>query len=203
MELLPDRWATERCVVVSLDAGDAAARRALQALYDKSRYMTAWDGRAVEPDYVDRIANGRGEIPPGGSHDRLLLQGITRKDDPARRPLGLLELYHGYPHERSLYIGFLFIDPDVQGNGFGREIASRCHALASGLGYEEVRVAVALKNWPALRFWIQNGYRHATKVTGDRTFGDDRFAVIELSTSGVEYEDGKLPMEGVNDVPKH
>ncbi|HZG87727.1 GNAT family N-acetyltransferase [Paenibacillus sp.] len=200
VKLLPARWETERCEVASFDADDAAARQALQALYEKSSYMAAWDGRVVEPDYIDRIAEGRGEVPPGGSQDRLLLQRIARKDDPERRPIGLLELYHGYPHERSLYIGFLFIDPVEQGNGCGREIASRCRELALGLGYEEARVAVALKNWPALRFWIRNGYRHATKTAGDRLFGEDAYAVLELSTSGVETADGTSSMEGESDV---
>ena len=181
MDRMPDRWSTHRCVVASIAAADVAPA---QALYEKSVHMTEWDGRTIEPDYVLRFLNGQADLPPGGTPDRLVLQTVRRAEAASSAPIGILELYHGYPTERSLYIGFFFLDPVVRGQGFGREIVERCRSIAASIGYDDLRVGVALKNWAALRFWLHSGFRRAVKVSGDREHGEGAFAMIELSTNG-------------------
>jgi len=145
--------------------------------------MSGWDGRTIEPDYVLRFLNGQADLPPGGTPDRLLLQTVRRIGDVPSLPIGILELYHGYPTERSLYIGFFFLDPDARAQGFGREIVERCKSLAASYGYDDLRVGVALKNWAALRFWLRSGFRRAVKISGDREHAEGAFAMIELSTN--------------------
>ena len=39
---------------------------------------------------------------------------------------------------------------------------------------------MGLRNWPALGFWIRLGYDRITGLSGDRQFGEGKYAVIEL-----------------------
>ncbi|MFS0871964.1 GNAT family N-acetyltransferase [Paenibacillus xylanilyticus] len=67
-----------------------------------------------------------------------------------------------------------------QGQGYGQEmIHSLTHNL-SELGYKEIRINVALKNWPALRFWIKSGFDQISGIYGDLEHSDTTFANTEL-----------------------
>ncbi|WP_405130652.1 hypothetical protein MHB43_24800 [Paenibacillus sp. FSL H8-0317] len=50
----------------------------------------------------------------------------------------------------------------------------------SELGYKEIRINVALKNWPALRFWIKSGFNQVSGIYGDLEHSDETFANTEL-----------------------
>ncbi|MEK4662980.1 GNAT family N-acetyltransferase [Priestia sp. FSL H7-0729] len=63
----------------------------------------------------------------------------------------------GYPSEDSLYLEFLYIQSEIQKQGYGQELIQALTLHCSELGYKEIRINVALINWPALRFWIKSG----------------------------------------------
>ncbi len=46
--------------------------------------------------------------------------------------------------------------------------------------FSAIRAHVALKNWPALRFWTKRGYNKAIKYHEDPIYGEDKFASFVL-----------------------
>ena len=44
------------------------------------------------------------------------------------------------------------------------------------LGFNEIRLVVDLKNWPAIRFWVQNGFDKVIEMVGDKTISENTFA---------------------------
>ncbi len=123
----------------------------------------------------------RTDLPPGGrrgDEQRLLLLG------PGGGVLGVLGCHWGYPGATCLYIGSLFLRLCHQRRGVGRDVVETLEAAAAADGFDEFRVAVGLKNWPALRFWLAMGYSQLTKVVGDDAHGPHAFAVVELAKRG-------------------
>mgnify|MGYP006267687721 FL=1 len=52
--------------------------------------------------------------------------------------------------------------------------------LAITAEYQEARVVVGLKNWQALRFWLNLGFNQITKIVGDEVYSDTTYADVEL-----------------------
>ena len=117
-------------------------------------------------------------LPPGGVQQNVLNTIVTCRE--TGETLGVLELYRGYPTEDALYIGGLFLRPSWQGKGVGAEMVEHLKGVALRAGYRMIYAAVGMKNWPALRFWLAVGFSRVTKISGDGTFGESRFAIMEL-----------------------
>ncbi|WP_274362313.1 GNAT family N-acetyltransferase [Paenibacillus thermotolerans] len=172
---LPEGWRSERCKIDEMTASDIPVA---QQLYLASRYIEKWDGLETDPLFAERHYNGE-DLPPGGVKERLQNQIVRTLEDDT--PIGMLSVYHGYPDDSVMYIGFFCIDPSAQSKGFGREVISVANVLAERLGYGETRVAVALKNWPALRFWSGCGFNRVVRIVGDALHAEDAFSTIVFS----------------------
>ena len=42
--------------------------------------------------------------------------------------------------------------------------------------YSGIRLGVAPKNWPALRFWTATGFNRVVEIRGDKVYSDKSFA---------------------------
>ncbi len=51
---------------------------------------------------------------------------------------------------------------------------------STNLGYTHTRVNIAVKNWPAIRFWTKAGFNEISGIFGDRIHSENTFANIEL-----------------------
>ena len=120
-------------------------------------------------------------LPPNGSKKNLMNLLIIEKKN--NLTAGFLSFYIGYPNKYILYIGDFFLRPDFQNSGAGSEIVSRLEANLKNSSIKGIRLGVGLKNWKALRFWIKTGFNKIIKMSGDKDFMSDNFAVIELEKS--------------------
>jgi len=118
------------------------------------------------------------ELPPQGMAENL--RNFVLFDRESDQPMGVLSLYLGYPDPNMYYIGSLYLRPDWQRDGYGRELMQELEQQLQREGYAAGRVAVGLKNWPALRFWTKQGYDTVTMIGGNRMYAADYYAVIEL-----------------------
>jgi diamine N-acetyltransferase len=62
-----------------------------------------------------------------------------------------------------------------------QEIVNELLSILKGIKYNEVRANVALKNWPALRFWTKLGLNTINGNYGEKEHGTEKFADIVLS----------------------
>ncbi|MGN7454050.1 GNAT family N-acetyltransferase [Paenibacillus pasadenensis] len=178
-KLIPACWSTERLTVREVSPEDETAA---SRLFVEAGPLPEWTGRSAEEGYVGRVLKGNPDVPPGGSADRVRLQlAWLREEDGAARPAAILELYHGYPGEEDLYIGYFGVDASLRGTGIGRELVEGIAAQAEALGFRRIRAAVDLKNWTGLRFWVTLGFAEAVKVVGDAVLSASTFGQIELA----------------------
>jgi GNAT superfamily N-acetyltransferase len=156
----------------------AADAPAVVGIYEGNRDLLALLDREHDPKVLTRRfvqgLNLPQGFPPAGLRNYLLC------DVQNGRPVGLLSLYIGYPARDVAYIGELFLHPDHQGAGLGREIFQRLEQMLRLGPSASVRVGVGLKNWNALRFWIKLGFSNITGMSGDRNFSPQGHAFLEL-----------------------
>ncbi|MGN7413943.1 GNAT family N-acetyltransferase [Paenibacillus sp. SAF-068] len=177
MKQLPVEWNSDRLIISDVKEYGIPE---LESIYETSRYLHQWDGREHVQDYVRKCFE-KGHLPPEGRQENYRIQSIRTAEDD--RNIGLLSVYHGYPSEDSLYLEFLYIQSEIQKQGYGQELIQALTLHCSELGYKEIRINVALKNWPALRFWIKSGFNQISGIFGDLEFSNDTFANTELIKS--------------------
>ncbi len=149
----------------------------LQALNEASDYIEKWVGWKTPKDYIEKALK-EGNLPPGGKRENFAMKTICLRDSIEK--IGVIELYHGYPLEDLLCIGWLFIHPSKQGLGYAKEAAAYLIAEARAAGYRGIRLGVHLKNWPALRFWQKIGFDKIIKFIGDETHSAESNATVIL-----------------------
>ncbi len=176
--LVPARWTTARLSVADSVLAEAAE---LQQVHDVCAYIEAWTGALADSQHAQPMlwALQEGDLPPGGSKEFFRLQSIRLK--ATRHLIGFAEVYHGYPTADVFWVGFLGIHPDQQHQGYGMEFVQGLIEVVAGLrAYSAVRLGVALKNWPALRFWTSVGFNHIVEMRGDKVYSEQSFAFLYL-----------------------
>lgn len=119
-------------------------------------------------------------MPPGGKKENYKMQSIKLKHLD-KNLIGIICIYHGYPKDDNIYITSMCIKNDYKKNGFGQEIIEQLIKQLQLLGYKEIKINVSLKNWPALRFWINQGFNSINGIHGDKIYSEKTFASLELT----------------------
>jgi ribosomal protein S18 acetylase RimI-like enzyme len=175
---LSSQWQTERLFVRDSVLDELAE---LEAIADACIYVNEWTGwRAGEhPDESLRSALTDGILPPGGSQEFYRMQTIRLRD--TGRAIGFLASYHGWPTTDTFFVTELMIHPQFQGQGYGRELVrALCNRVVTLGSYTCMRLLVALKNWPALRFWMRAGFDRLVDYRGDKRYSPETFAYLML-----------------------
>ncbi|WP_136442228.1 GNAT family N-acetyltransferase [Pacificoceanicola onchidii] len=73
-------------------------------------------------------------------------------------PVGLVEILRGYPDPMDWYIGFLGIDRERRGEGFGKRALDRIVEKARGARMERLLLCVLEENLRAQAFWHREGF---------------------------------------------
>ena len=171
--LLPARWETARLTVEDSRQEEIPE---LQTALDSCDYIKPWTGD--EEGSMQNVLDG-GDLPPNGSKEFFRLQSVRAK--ATGQLVGFLDLYHGYPTAEVFWVGLLVIQPQFQKSGYGREvICGLKETLAEVGGYRVIRLGVALKNWPALRFWTRLGFDRIIAIKGDEVHSENTFAFVTL-----------------------
>ena len=113
-------------------------------------------------------------------HENFQMQTIFEQESGAM--IGYYHVYHGVPqHPMWGFISMFVLHPDQQKHGYGREVMEGVFDQARTLGDRDALGArVYLKNWPALRFWVGQGFDHIEKMDGDKTHSDATQASLVL-----------------------
>lgn len=171
---IPSTWETKRLTIKDLIEDEIIP---VQQLYEQGSEIHNWDGRSLDKEFVHRCFTV-GNLPPNGTKERFKIQVIRLKSTGIR--LGLLISYHGYPLPEIFYINYLYINNEYHKLGYGQEVVNELLRLLQHAKYNEVRANVAIKNWPALRFWTKLGLNTINGIFGDEEHGVNQYADIEL-----------------------
>ncbi|WP_175987390.1 N-acetyltransferase [Bacillus sp. Marseille-Q1617] len=174
IKMIPTHWKTSRLTIKDMTKDEILR---VQELYEQGSYTHQWDGGNLDHEYASRCFTD-GDLPPNGTKAQFNIQVIRLKDNG--HLAGLLTTYHGYPSPESFYINYLYIDKEYHRQGLGQEVVRELIRIVKQAEYHEVRANVAVKNWPALRFWTGQGLDTIQGIYGDKEYGVDQYADIEL-----------------------
>ena len=177
ISIIPDQWETQR-LVVSDSVGTEIP--VIQDVCDACSYINEWTGWNPDdhPGLTMETVLRDGELPPNGSKEFFKLQTIRLKN--TKEVIGFFEFYHGFPDENTFFVLYLTIHPKYQRKGYGQEAVRSLCPLVRGLGYTSIRLVVALKNWPAIRFWVKSGFNYIVDIRGDPIYSTTTFADLIL-----------------------
>ena len=176
MNVFKDKWETDRCFVQEVEERDL---HIMESIFADNADAVSSQGVDCQPERLASVLLRHEGLPPGG--DSSQEQTFLIADKVLSRAIGLLSFYCGFPTSKTIYIGSLFFLRDSQGQGFGREVIDELERFAFEKGYQAAHVAVGLKNWPALRFWIALGFDRAVRIAGDKSHAEDAYADIQLA----------------------
>lgn len=174
---IPSKWGTQNLLLEDATQVEVAE---LQAVYDNCSYIGDWTGADGGGENYMQEEFDKRHLPPEGVSELHRLQSIKLKADG--EIIGYAVLYHGFPDEKTLWIAILAIHTDHQGKQFGKEFTEGLIAETKKLqGYNRLGLTVGIKNWPALRFWINNGFTNVLKLNGDKVHSEKTFADLWLT----------------------
>jgi len=143
------------------------------------KYIAKWmSKKANELDYSFEEGFSAGwDLPPEIPNESYQVLSIENKSGI----IGYIALTKSYPQDDSVWISILAIDPAYHRLGLGKQVVrGLIKQIQTATSFNKVSLAVDLKNWIALRFWINLGFRNITKVTGDHSFSINNYAKIQL-----------------------
>ena len=117
----------------------------------------------TDPDYFaiegpqptpDSVREDMINLPPRCGIEQKYYLALWR--DSA--PMAVLDLVEGYPRERTLFVGLLFLTPELRRQGRGREIMEAVLEAGKGAGLDSVRLACLMDNEAGHAFWRALGF---------------------------------------------
>ncbi len=172
--LLPKTGETQRLLIK--DAVMEECEK-LQLVNEASDYIEKWVGWKTPSNYMFTTLT-EGNLPPGGKKECFQVKSIYHKQ--TEEIIGVMEIYNGYPSKEVLAIGWIFILPSYQKDGYAKEALNLIFEEAKKVNYKKVGLGVHLKNWPAIRFWHKLGFNTIVKIIGDEVHSESTFASIIL-----------------------
>lgn len=173
---LPASW---RLATADIEIASEDDLSGVACVYSENADLLSLIGPETDPHTKAEAMIRHTELPPGGRPEQE--QTYVVRASGSDTVDGVLQVYRGYPEPGVLYLGELYLRPVAKGRGLGATIVEALEHRAREAGASEIRLGVGLRNWGALRFWVRMGYDRITKVSGDRAFAENAFAVIELA----------------------
>jgi ribosomal protein S18 acetylase RimI-like enzyme len=177
MGILPSAWETERLIVTDSRLEEVAR---LRDVFNACAYVGQWDptfyvvGTEEITELVAMSLAAEGKTMP---HFRM--QSVHLK--AAEGLIGYFHLTQGEPEADLIWLSMFVIHPDYQARQYGAEvIAGLKHRLSRLNGYRAVRLEIYLKNWPALRFWLGQGFSKIVGYEGDKIHAAETQASLVL-----------------------
>lgn len=150
-------------------------------IYQENQDLFSNLGLTPEYEAMARELVFKKALPPQGNGEQLF--NYLLKLNNTGDCIGLLSYYVGYPTEKIVYIGDLYLRPHWQRLGIGKECLEQLEKQCLRQGIQEFKVAVHLGNWQGLNFWVKQGFKQITKLSGTINWEKQELgtAKIELS----------------------
>lgn len=149
----------------------------IKAIYESCGYIGQWTGMLHDEDGL-RALLGNTDLPPGGSTEFSYLAMVRAEDGKA---VGFAQYYTAWPEPGCMWIGLFLLDPGCQKLGYGGEFVKAFLDECRSQGYRRAGLGVALRNQPALKFWVKRGFNRILKVTADGEAGEGSLGLLGLA----------------------
>lgn len=174
---LPTQWQTERLTIGDCTLADVPE---LQAVFNANaalhEFDPTFDFYPME-EFAGLVQKSLviGQTP----QERFKLQTIRfLQSSPIA---GYFHGTHSHPKPEVFFVSMFVVDPRHQKQQIGAEVVNGLAEQLRCLGYGAVWLDVYLKNWVALRFWIQQQFTTIIDYAGDRVHSATAQADIVLA----------------------
>ena len=124
--------------------------------YSNEEYYLLTDGSpATRETCEDTIDN----FPPY----QVYSVGVSRQEES----VAFLSILDGYPDVETLYIGLLLVDEKYKRKSVGTLITKAILAIASELGFKNLKLSVQDNNLSGLNFWRKMGFYEKDRCACD------------------------------------
>jgi diamine N-acetyltransferase len=177
MSKIADTWQTSR---LSVNTSLLEEAPDLLEVFNSCAYVEPWDP-TFKPVLLEEIAGlistslGIGEK----IDERFLIQTIRHKE--TGEVIGYFHIYHSVPHPNTVFMSMFVVRPELQKHHFGQEaFEGLVEQVREAGGWKAVWLQVYLKNWPAMRFWVRNGFTRIIEMRGDSIHEQNSHAAVVL-----------------------
>ncbi|MEM7112532.1 MAG: GNAT family N-acetyltransferase [Chloroflexota bacterium] len=180
MKTILSQWQTEHLTIQDSTLNDT---QALLQIFNACSYAEPWDPtfHPVEANEIRELIE-KSMQPASASSPPFRLQTISTQE--TNLLVGYFHCFHAHPHPDTVFISMFVIHPDYQAHRYGQEAVAGLKQQLAALGvYQKIWLDVYLKNWPALRFWIRQGFTQIIDYDGDKVHSDENTAVLVLEAS--------------------
>jgi diamine N-acetyltransferase len=146
-------------------------------VYQACSYMSQWTGQAHDNEGLALLLAGT-DLPPDGCSEFNHLVVLRAKDSGV---IGIAQYYTAYPDANCMWLGFFLVHPDYQNSGYGSEFMESFIHACKQQGYRQIGLGVALRNQPALKFWVKSGFTNIFKVKMDGESGEGSLGLLGLT----------------------
>jgi ribosomal protein S18 acetylase RimI-like enzyme len=175
---LAPEWFTERIHIKDCRIQDVSL---LTEIFNSCNYVEKWDPTfgIVDENEIKQLVEK--SLSEKDENKGFCLQCLEVMD--SRKIIGYFHLQHyspRLPQPATAFISMFVIRPEFQGKHFGPEIVEGISKQLADCRYIAIWLAVYLKNWDALRFWIQQGFDKIIEYDGASRFSETEEASLTL-----------------------
>jgi len=158
---------------MKIQAVDISMKDDLQELLDSIIYITKFSGYPADWSAEETITNP--DLPPGGKKENVRLECVYDANNE------MVNFCEYYIDDETIFLGGFFIKQGKQNNGLGRTILGMYEdKWRASKKYGRIILNVDIKNWAAIRFWLNNGYDRIIQWIGDSEYSDATYAMLRL-----------------------
>lgn len=135
----------------------------ISTIYEMTRKNVQYYEFNGKENVIEDIANDLIICPPGKNLNDKYYVGFF----DGETLLAVIDLYDGYPDEKTAYIGFFMMNKEYQGKEIGTKIVSVLFEYLKSVGFERVRLGYERENPQSKHFWKKNQFQDITEVSQD------------------------------------
>jgi diamine N-acetyltransferase len=171
-------WRTARVLIRDCQLQDIPH---LAAIFNACNYMEKWDPtfHIVDEREIKQLVEN--SLAKTGEHRDFRLQCLEIGKDKKTIGYFHLQLYNPrLPKARTAFLSMFVVDPAFQRRQYAQEVVSGLSRQLQACGCEAIWLEVYLKNWPALRFWIKQGFDKIVEYDGEQQHSETAQATLTL-----------------------
>ncbi len=175
---LAPEWFTERVHIRDCRIQDVPF---LTEIFNSCNYVEPYDPTFYIVDKNEIQLLVEKSLSKADEHKYFRLQCLEVKD--TGKIFGYFHLQHyspRLPKPATAFISMFVIRPEFQGKHFAQEVVEGLSRQLAGYGYKAIWLAVYLKNWAAIRFWLQQGFNKIIEYDGAKQYSETEQASLTL-----------------------
>ena len=148
-----------------------------QIVIDSIKYICDYSGyNPNECIVADEITNP--SLPNNGIIENNYIYGVY--ETSTNEAVAWIQYYLECDNKPIVFLGELYVRKEYQNKGYGKAVLEHFMNIWKENRMEKAILNVDLKNWNAIRFWVNNGFNKIEKVLGKDEYSESTYNALQL-----------------------